>query len=373
MREGPLTGLRIVEFTGIGPGPFCGMLLSDLGADVVRIDRKNGPNPREVYERGRRSVALDLKNREAVEICLKLLERADACFEGFRPGVMERLGLGPDVALARNPKLVYGRMTGWGQTGPLAQAAGHDINYIALSGALHAIGTAEKPTPPLNLVGDFGGGSLYLVMGLLAGIIHARETGVGQVVDCAIVEGAASLMTLFHGLKATGRWSNERAANGLDGGAHYYNTYRCADGKWISVGPIEPQFYAILLDKAQISDPEFAQQSDRACWPALRDKMAAIFAARSRAEWCALLEGSDACFAPVLDLDEAPLHPHNVARDSYVEVDGLVQPGPAPRFSRTPGAVQGPPPVLGAHTDEALADWGLTRAEIEALRTSGAA
>ncbi len=238
MRQGPLTGLKILEFAGIGPGPFCGMLLSDLGADVVRIDRKGGPDRRQVYERGRRSVALNLKSPDAVEVCLKLIERADGLFEGFRPGVMERLGLGPEIALARNPKLVYGRMTGWGQTGPLAHAAGHDINYIALSGALHAIGTAEKPIPPLNLVGDFGGGSLYLVMGLLAGILHARETGAGQVVDCAIVEGAASLMTLFHGLKARGLWSDQREANGLDGGAHYYSTYRCADGKWISIGPI---------------------------------------------------------------------------------------------------------------------------------------
>jgi alpha-methylacyl-CoA racemase len=373
MRQGPLTGLKIIEFAGIGPGPFCGMLLSDLGADVVRIDRKGGPDPRQVYERGRRSVALNLKSPDAVEVCLKLIERADGLFEGFRPGVMERLGLGPDVALKRNPKLVYGRMTGWGQSGPLAHAAGHDINYIALSGALHAIGPAEKPTPPLNLVGDFGGGSLYLVMGMLAGILHARETGAGQVVDCAIVEGAASLMTLFHGLKARGLWSGQREANGLDGGAHYYNTYRCADGKWISIGPIEPQFYAILLDKAQIADPDFAQQHERGRWPALREKLAAIFAARPQAEWCALFEGTDACFAPVLDLDEAPLHPHNMARGSYVEVDGLVQPGPAPRFSRTPGAVQGPPPVLGAHTEEALAEWGLAPDEIAALRKSGAA
>lgn len=372
MRSGPLTGLKIIEFAGIGPGPFCGMLLSDLGADVVRIDRKGGPDPREIYERGRRSVALNLKNPDAVEICLKLIERADGLFEGFRPGVMERLGLGPDVALARNPKIVYGRMTGWGQTGPLAHAAGHDINYIALSGALHAIGPAEQPTPPLNLVGDFGGGSLYLVMGMLAGILHARESGAGQVVDCAIVEGAASLMTLFHGLKASGRWSDERAANSLDGGAHFYNTYRCADGKWISIGPIEPQFYTILLDKAQITDPEFKHYLDRARWPDLRAKLAAIFAARTRDEWCALLEGSDACFAPVLNLDEAARHPHNVARESYVEVGGLVQPGPAPRFSQTPGRVRGPPPALGAHTEEVLAEWGLGPAAIEALRKSEA-
>jgi alpha-methylacyl-CoA racemase len=372
-RSGPLSGLKIIEFAGIGPGPFCGMLLSDLGADVVRVDRKGAKGAREIYERGRRSIALDLKKPEAVEACLRLLEQADACFEGYRPGVMERLGLGPDAALARNPKLVYGRMTGWGQTGPLAQSAGHDINYLALSGALAAIGTKEKPTPPLNLVGDFGGGSLYLALGLLSGVIHARATGQGQVIDCAITEGAASLMTLFHGLRANGRWTNERAANSLDGGAHFYNTYRCADGAWICIGPIEPQFYALLRDKLGLSDPEFDAQMDRSHWPSLRAKLEAIFSTRARAEWCALLEGTDVCFAPVLDLDEAPHHPHNAARESYVEVDGLVQPGPAPRFSATPGAIQGPPPDIGAHTDVALSEWGFAEGDIDALKRSGAA
>lgn len=373
LRQGPLTGLKVLEFAGIGPGPFCGMLLSDLGADVVRIDRKGVAGAREIYERGRRSIALDLKNKDAVEACLRLIERADALFEGFRPGVMERLGLGPDTALARNPKIVYGRMTGWGQTGPLAHAAGHDINYIAISGALDAIGGAAKPMPPLNLVGDFGGGSLYLAFGLLAGIVHARETGRGQVVDCAVAEGASSLMTLFHGLKAGGRWSLEREANSLDGGAHFYNTYQCADGKWISIGPIEPQFYALLLDKLAITDAEFQQQMDRAHWPSLREKLAAVFRQRSQADWCALLEGTDACFAPVLNIEEAAHHPHNAARQAFVEVDGLTQPAPAPRFSATPGKVQGAPPVAGAHTQEALSDWGFSENEIEALRRAGAA
>lgn len=373
-RQGPLTGLKVIEFGGIGPGPFCGMLLSDMGADVIRIDRKGAANPRiaEVYERGRRSVALDLKKPEAVETCLKLIERADALFEGFRPGVMERLGLGPDVALARNPKLVYGRMTGWGQTGPLSQAAAHDLNYLAISGALHAIGTADKPTPPLNVVGDMGGGALYLAFGLLAGILNARETGRGQVVDCAIAEGAAHLMAVFYGLFAEGRWKDERAANALDGGAPFYNTYKCADGGWISVGPIEPHFYALLLDKAGIDAADLPAQYERSAWPAMREKFAAVFAKKTRDEWCALLEGSDACFAPVLGLKEAPMHPHNVARGVFVDVGGVTQPAPAPRFSRTPGRIQGPPPARGAHNEEALREWGLAPAEIAALAERGA-
>jgi alpha-methylacyl-CoA racemase len=279
MGQGPLKGLKIVEFAGIGPAPFCGMLLSDLGADVVRIDRIGGPRGGSrpaadrfsVTQRGRRSVALDLKSPAAIEACLKLLESADVVFEGFRPGVMERLGLGPDVALKRNPKLVYGRMTGWGQTGPLAKAAGHDINYIALTGALHAIGTGEKPVPPLNLVGDFGGGALYLAFGLLAGVIHARETGQGQVIDAAMTDGAASLLSMFYGFKSLGIWSDQRRDNMLDGGAHFYDTYQCADGKWIALGSIEPQFYALLLEKAEISDPDFQQQMNRAEWPRLTE------------------------------------------------------------------------------------------------------
>jgi alpha-methylacyl-CoA racemase len=369
MRQGPLSGLKIVEFAGIGPGPFCGMLLSDLGADVVRIDRKGAgrASPSDVTARGRRSVALDLKQPESVEACLKLMAQADAILEGFRPGVMERRGLGPDVALKRNPKLVYGRMTGWGQTGPYAQAAGHDMNYIAITGALHAIGTKDKPVPPLNLVGDFGGGALYLAFGLLAGIIQARETGVGQVVDCAMSDGAASLMAMFYGMKAAGVWTNDRRGNLLDGGAHFYDTYECADGKWISVGSIEPQFYALLLEKTRIKDPDFQRQMDRAIWPDLRERLAKVIATRTRDEWSEIMGGTDVCFGPVLDLDEAPHHPHNAARQTFVEVAGVVQPAPAPRFSATPGAIQGPPPGIGAHTREALADWGFSESEIAAL------
>lgn len=374
MRQGPLTGLKVIEFAGIGPGPFCGMLLSDLGADVVRIDRKGQGrgSPADITARGRRSVGLDLKNPAAIETCLKLMEGADAVFEGFRPGVMERLGLGPDVALARNPKLVYGRMTGWGQFGPYANAAGHDMNYIAITGALHAIGTSEKPIPPLNLVGDFGGGALYLAFGLLAGVLNARETGKGQVIDCAMSDGAASLMAMFYGFKASGMWKEERRANLLDGGAHFYDTYQCADGKWISIGSIEPQFYALLLEKTGINDPDFAAQMDRAGWDSLRAKLGHVIAQKSQAEWCEIMDATDVCFAPVLNLDEAPRHPHNAARKTFVEVEGVVQPAPAPRFSETPGAIQGPPPAIGAHDREALGDWGFSAAEIDALKASGA-
>jgi alpha-methylacyl-CoA racemase len=369
MRQGPLTGLKIVEFAGIGPGPFCGMLLSDLGADVVRIDRRGAGrgSPTDVTSRGRRSVALDLKSPQAVEACLKLMEKADGLIEGFRPGVMERLGLGPDVALKRNPKLVFGRMTGWGQTGPYAHAAGHDMNYIAITGALSAIGTKDKPTPPLNLVGDFGGGALYLAFGLLAGIIQARETGRGQVVDCAMSDGAASLMAMFFGMKASGMWKDERRANLLDGGAHFYDTYECADGKWISIGSIEPQFYALLLEKTGITDPDFQRQMDRAIWPDLREKLAKVILQKTREEWTAIMAGTDVCFAPVLDLEEAPKHPHNAARETFVEVAGVVQPAPAPRFSATPGKIQGPPPAIGANNKDALSDWGFSEAEIAEL------
>jgi len=374
MRQGPLSGLKIVEFAGIGPGPFCGMLLSDLGADVVRVDRK-GPgrgSPSDVTGRGRRSVALDLKTPEAMEACLKLMAAADGIIEGFRPGVMERLGLGPDVALKRNPKLVYGRMTGWGQTGPWAHAAGHDMNYIAITGALHAIGTGDKPVPPLNLVGDFGGGALYLAFGLLAGVIQARETGKGQVVDCAMSDGAASLMAMFYGMKAAGIWKEERRANLLDGGAHFYDTYQCSDGRWISIGSIEPQFYALLLEKTGINDPDFQRQHDRGIWPDLREKLAHVIAQKTREEWTEIMGGTDVCFAPILDLDEAPKHPHNAARQTFVEVAGVTQPAPAPRFSATPGAIQGPPPAIGAHDQEALSDWGFSEREIGALKTAGA-
>ena len=374
MGQGPLSGLKVVEFAGIGPGPFCGMLLSDLGADVVRIDRKSGgrANRTDVTARGRKSVAMDLKSSAAIEACLKLFESADAVFEGFRPGVMERLGLGPDVALARNSKLVYGRMTGWGQTGPYAHAAGHDMNYIAISGALSAIGTGEKPIPPLNLVGDFGGGALYLAFGLLAGVIHARGSGQGQVIDCAMSDGAASLMAMFYGMKAAGVWTDNRRDNLLDGGAHFYDTYQCADGAWIAIGSIEPQFYALLLEKTGITDPEFQGQMDRAKWPSLRAKLAAVIAEKTRDQWCAIMDGTDVCCGPVLNLAEAPLHAHNVARGTFVEIDGVVQPAPAPRFSATPGVIAGPPPAIGAHSRSALEAWGFSSSELDGLIAQGA-
>jgi alpha-methylacyl-CoA racemase len=374
MGQGPLSGLKIVEFAGIGPGPFCGMLLSDLGADVVRIDRKGGGRGSkfDVTARGRRSVALDLKTPEAVEACLVLMERADAAFEGFRPGVMERLGLGPEVALKRNPKLVYGRMTGWGQTGPLSQAAGHDINYIALTGALAAIGTKEKPVPPLNLVGDFGGGALYLAFGLLAGVIHARASGQGQVVDCAMTDGAASLMAMFYGMTASGVWRGAREANLLDGGAQFYDVYQCKDDRWIALGSIEPQFYALLLEKTGINDPQFRSQMNRDDWPELKRKLSTVIRTRSRDEWEEIMGGSDVCFAPVLGIDEAPSHPHNAARQTFVTVEGVVQPAPAPRFSASPSSSPAPPPAIGAHNHEALADWGFDEAAIKALEAAAA-
>jgi alpha-methylacyl-CoA racemase len=374
MAQGPLSGLKIIEFAGIGPGPFCGMLLSDLGADVVRIDRKGSgrSSPSDVTARGRRSVALDLKNPAAIETCLKLMEEADAIIEGFRPGVMERLGLGPDVALKRNPKLVFGRMTGWGQFGPYAKAAGHDMNYIAITGALHAIGTTEKPVPPLNLVGDFGGGALYLAFGLLAGVIHARSSGEGQVIDCAMSDGAASLMAMFYGFKGAGMWQDERRSNLLDGGAHFYDTYQCSDGKWISIGSIEPQFYALLLEKTGITDPAFQAQMDRSAWPDLKAKLADVIRQKTQDQWCEIMDATDICFAPVLTLEDAPRHSHNVARETFVTVEGVVQPAPAPRFSATPGLIQGPPPKIGADNDTALSDWGFSADAIAGLKESGA-
>ncbi|MFC6199904.1 CaiB/BaiF CoA transferase family protein [Ponticaulis profundi] len=362
MGKGPLSGLKIVEFAGIGPGPFCGMLLSDQGADVIRIDRK-GPGrdaPHDVPGRGRRSVALDLKDPKDIETALQLISKADGLIEGFRPGVMERLGLGPDVALERNPALVYGRMTGWGQTGALSHSAGHDINYISITGGLHAMGRAgEPPAPPLNLVGDYGGGALYLAFGLCAGLLHAKSTGEGQVIDVAMSDGAASLLAMFYGMRSAGIWTDERANNMLDGGAHFYDTYACSDGKFISIGSIEPQFYAILLEKAELSDPQFQKQMDRASWPELKDKIAAVFKTKTRDEWCEIMEGTDICFAPVLSMEEAPNYKHNVDRGTFQTVSGVVQPGVAPRFLKTPGEIQGPPPKIGEHTDEVLKDWGV--------------
>ena len=365
MASGPLVGIKIVEFQGIGPGPFCGMLLSDLGADVIRIDRAGSggrpATPANVESRGRRSIALDLKNPDDVETALKLIEKADGLIEGFRPGVMERLGLGPDVALKRNPRLAYGRMTGWGQTGTLSHAAGHDLNYIALTGALGAMGRkGEAPYPPLNLIGDYGGGALYLAFGLLAAVLSARNTGEGQVIDVAMTDGAASLSSMFYGMRAMGVWSDERQDNLLDGGAHFYDCYETSDGKYVSLGSIEPQFYALLLEKADLSDPDFKKQMDRSKWPELKDKIASVMKTKTRDEWCDIMEGTDVCFAPVLSLEEAPSHPHNVARETFVNYEGVTQPAPAPRFSKTPGAIQRPPASPGAHNDEIMKEWGIS-------------
>jgi alpha-methylacyl-CoA racemase len=370
--------LRVIEIASLGPGPFCAMMLADMGADVLRIDRAPVGKPRrdpriDLLNRGRRSVAFDLKRPAAVEAVLRLVERADALIEGFRPGTMERLGLGPEQCLARNKRLVYGRMTGWGQTGPLASAAGHDINYIALSGALEAIGPrGGGPVVPLNLVGDFGGGGMVLAFGVVCAVLEARQSGSGQVVDAAMVDGAASLMTMFYGLRAAGQWKDQRGSNMLDGGAPYYGTYETADGRHIAIGPIESQFYDELLSRLGLAHADLPPREDQATWPTLREKLTALFKTRSRDEWCRILEGSDACFAPVLSMAEAPHHAHNKARGTFVEVDGIVQPGAAPRFSRTPGAIRRPPPRPGEHSAEALADWGFTADEIATLRGSGA-
>ncbi|WJR78720.1 CaiB/BaiF CoA-transferase family protein [Bradyrhizobium sp. NP1] len=338
---GPLTGFRIVEFAGIGPGPFACMLLADMGAEVVTLDRvRAGKNLKSVAGRGRKVIELDLKDKAAVAQALELLANADALIEGFRPGVMERLGLGPDVVLARNPKLVYGRMTGWGQEGPLAQAAGHDINYISLTGALAAIGPKERPIPPLNLVGDFGGGALYLVVGVLAALLEASKSGKGQVVDAAMCDGAASLLAMFFDLAAMGRWDGGRESNFLDGGAHFYGVYECACGRFISIGSIEPQFYRLLREHAGLSDAAFDAQMDRKAWPTLREKLTEVFKRKTRDDWCTIMEGTDICFAPVLTMKEAPDHPHMAARGVFVERHGVTQPAPAPRFSRTPSTIR---------------------------------
>lgn len=365
MAQGPLAGVKIVEFAGIGPGPFCGMLLSDMGADVIRIDRPGNGKPgraEDVVGRGRRSIGLNLKDPADVEVALKLIAQADALIEGFRPGVMERNGLGPDVALARNPKLVYGRMTGWGQTGALSHSAGHDLNYIAITGALHAMGDGDgRPRPPLNLVGDYGGGALYLAMGVLAAIISVKNGGKGQVIDVAMSDGAASLTAMFWGMRAMGVWTDDREANMLDGGAHFYDTYETKDGKWISLGSIEPQFYAILREKAGLTDAAYDAQMDRSKWPELKKKVMAVIKTKTQAEWNEIMEGTDICYAPVLSMADAPSYKHNVDRGTFVEIEGVVQPAPAPRFSETPGAIQGRPPGLGEHTEAIIKDWGVSR------------
>ena len=379
---GPLAGIRVIEMVGLGPCPFAAMMLADMGAEVIRIDRKavpGAPNPfpmlgtkYDVMARGRRSLALDLKQPVAREVVLRLIEQSDIVLEGFRPGVMERLGLGPDVCQARNPALVYGRITGWGQHGPLAQAAGHDINYIALTGMLHAMGRADAPpAPPLNLVGDFGGGAMMLAFGVVCAVLEAIKSSKGQVVDAAMTDGAALLGAMMYGLRENGSWSDERGANMLDGGAHFYDTYACADGKFVSIGAIEPQFYALLLKLAGVEDPAFDAQMDPQAWPALTEKFAELFLTRSRDSWCALLEGTDACFAPVLDMAEAPQHPHNAARGTFVEVDGVTQPAPAPRFSRTEPKIASAPAAPGQHNAEVLAERGWSTEEVAALAAQG--
>ncbi|MCH7672615.1 MAG: CoA transferase [Proteobacteria bacterium] len=373
---GPLKGIRVIEMAGIGPGPFCAMMLSDMGAEVVRIDRLNqkGAGSRaNVLNRGRRSLALDLKTPQGVETVLALIDQADVLIEGFRPGVMERLGLGPEPALQRNSKLVYGRMTGWGQTGPLAQAAGHDINYISIAGALGAMGYADRPpTPPLNLVGDFGGGAMYLLSGVLAALIERSNSGQGQVIDAAMTDGTASLLSPFFGLMAMNLWTTDRSSNKLDGGAHYYGSYECSDGKYISIGSIEPQFYALLLEKCEITDDAFLAQQDQSGWPELRTKLEILFKTKTRDDWCAIMEGTDVCFAPVLNLKEASHHPHNEARATYVDFEGVTQPAPAPRFSRTQGEIQSSAALAGEHSEQVLRDWGFDETEINNLKTAAA-
>lgn len=377
---GPLQGIKILEFAGIGPGPFTAMMLSDMGADVLRLDRAGsvpdampeGPGA-DLLNRGRRSIGLDLKHPEGIATALRLIEGADGLIEGFRPGVMERLGLGPEICLERNPQLVYGRMTGWGQVGPMAHAAGHDINYIALAGSLAPLARkGGKPTAPINLVGDFGGGGMLLAFGIACALVERGVSGKGQVVDAAMVDGAAILMTMIHGMRQMGFWTDEPGTNMLDTGAHFYDTFETRDGKYVSIGSIEPQFYAELLEKTGLAGADLPRQMDRAHWPAMKDRLSAIFLKKTRDEWCAIMEGSDVCFAPVLGMGEAPEHPHIAARKTFVEEGGRVQPAPAPRFDRTEPRIQRPPPHPGQHTREALADWGFATEEIRKLHEAGA-
>jgi alpha-methylacyl-CoA racemase len=376
---GPLAGVRVLEFEAIGPGPFCGMMLADMGADVLLVDRPTDPGlgfdrtrANEVMLRGRRSVTLDLKSKQGVAAALLLVEKADALIEGFRPGVMERLGLGPDLVLARNPRLVYGRMTGWGQEGPLALRTGHDINYIALSGALHAIGRAGgPPVPPLNLIGDFGGGGMLLAFGIACGLVEARASGRGQVVDAAMVDGASLLAAMFAGMLASGSWTENRGENFLDSGAPWYDAYETKDGRYVAIGAIEAKFYAELLERLGLAGEALPGQHDRARWPMLRARFAEVFRSRTRDEWCRVFEGSDACFAPVLSFSEARTHPHTVGRHGYLDVGGVEQPAPAPRFDRTPGEVRRASPERGALGREALADWGFSASEVERLGSLG--
>lgn len=375
---GPLAGVKVVELQGIGPGPYCGMMLADMGADIIRIDRAQAAgqpaNVTDILARGRRSIAVDLKNAAGVETVLRLIDSADVLIEGFRPGVMERLGLGPEVCLERNGKLVYGRMTGWGQTGSLAEVAGHDINYISLSGALHAIGPkGENPVPPLNLVGDFGGGGMLLAFGIVAALFETTRSGKGQVIDAAMTDGSALLMNAVFGIMNTGHWSHERGTNLLDGGAHFYGTYATSDGKHISIGSIEPQFYALLLEKTGLDqDASLPRQMSRENWPELRTRLESVFAQKTRDEWDAIMLGTDICYAPVLDFDDAIAHPHNRARETFVENSGVKQAAPAPRFSRTQPQLPETAVAPGSSTDAILLELGLDQGEIDTLRERGA-
>lgn len=361
---GPLAGIKIIEIAGLGPGPFAGMMLADLGAEVILVERGADPSKKPLADcnrRGKKSIALNLKDQAGVETLLQLVEKADVLFEGFRPGVMERLGLGPDILQERNPRLIIGRMTGWGQYGPLSHAAGHDINYISLTGALRGIGRSDsKPVPPLNLVGDYGGGGMFLVTGILAALVEVQKSGKGQVIDAAMTDGSAILMSIFNTLHGIGLHSTEHGSNMLDSGAHFYDVYETQDGKYISVGAIEPQFYAHLIDKAALDPDVFGSQLDPSQWPMLKEKLTEVFKSKTREEWCEIMEGTDVCFAPVLDLVEAPQHPHNVARKTYIDLDGITQPAPAPRFSRTVTEVQFGSRYAGQDTEEILKDWGIS-------------
>ena len=373
---GPLKGLKIIEMAGIGPGPFCGMVLADLGAKIIRVDRASAigtGSKQDAANRGKKSIAVDLKSEEGVEVVLKLVETADAIFEGFRPGVMERLGLGPDVCLERNERIVFGRMTGWGQEGPLANAAGHDINYISLTSALAAIGRpGSPPVPPLNLIGDFGGGGMLLALGLLAALLESKESKKGQVVDAAMTDGSALLMTMIYSMYSSGMWKTSMGSNLLDGGSHFYDTYQCKDGKFISLGSIEPQFYALLCQIAELDESIFGKQMSRDSWPEQKEAIKKIILDKTRDEWCKLMEGTDVCFAPVLDMSEAPKHPHNVERKTFIDLEGVTQPAPAPRFSRTEPEVVSSPSIVGEHTDEVLTSIGFSDEDINTLKTSGA-
>lgn len=377
---GPLSGYRIIEIAGIGPGPFAAMMLSDMGAEIIRVERTQavreggGPNM-DVLQRNRRNIAIDLKSEAGRDTLLTLIESSDALIEGFRPGVMERLGLSPETCMARNRKLVYGRMTGWGQDGPYAPSAGHDINYISLAGALaHFARAGEAPVPPLNMVGDFGGGGMFLAFGVVCALLEAQRSGTGQVVDTAMVDGAAVLMSMFWAFKEMGVHDEDApGTNMLDTGAHFYDVYACSDGEYISIGSIEPQFYAELLRLTGLdADPDFEQQMNRANWPHLKQRLTEVFVTKTRAEWCTIMEHTDVCFAPVLKMSEAAAHPHNQYRETFIEFDGVVQPAPAPRFSRTKPMVVLPPARAGEHTRDVLADWGFDAMAIDSLFESGA-